>query len=137
MAGIIRAGLAEGTSQEPPTPRPRQARQRMVHVDDLIEPGAKQILLAHLPPFPWPHPLPRQSISRRVNHESNLQGIPFRETVSRQTRFPQRAVSRFQIKDLGILHGRLNSYPVASPGGTARARPFTGQALPISTAPKP
>jgi hypothetical protein len=42
-----------------------------------------------------------------VNHESNLQGIPLRETVSRQTRFPQRAVSRFQIKDLGILHGRL------------------------------
>ena len=27
----------------------------MIHVDDLIEPGAKQILLARLPPFPWPH----------------------------------------------------------------------------------
>jgi hypothetical protein len=50
---------------------------------------------------------PSQIILKRENHESNLQGIPFRETVSRQTRFPQRAVSRFQIKDLGILHGRL------------------------------
>jgi phosphate/phosphite/phosphonate ABC transporter binding protein len=51
---------------------------------------------------------PSQIILKRENHESNLQGIPFRETVSRQTRFPQRAVSRFQIKDLGILHGRQN-----------------------------
>jgi hypothetical protein len=33
----------------------------MVQVDDLIEPGAKQILLARLPPFPWPHLVPRQS----------------------------------------------------------------------------
>ena len=28
----------------------------MIHVDDLIEPGAKQILLPRLSPFPWPHP---------------------------------------------------------------------------------
>jgi hypothetical protein len=52
---------------------------------------------------------PSQIILKRENHESNLQGIPFRETVSRQNRFPQRAVSRFQIKDLGILHGRLRA----------------------------
>jgi hypothetical protein len=42
-----------------------------------------------------------------VNHKSNLQGIPFRKPDSRQTRLPQRPVSRFQIKDLGVLHGRL------------------------------
>jgi len=47
----------------------------MLQVDDLIEPGAKQILFTRLSSFPWPHLVPRQSISRRVNHESNLQGI--------------------------------------------------------------
>ncbi len=43
------------TFQERPIHRPRQLHQGMVHVDDLIEPGAKQILFARLPPFPWPH----------------------------------------------------------------------------------
>jgi hypothetical protein len=44
---------------------------------------------------------------RRVNHKLNLQGIPLRRPDFRQTRLPLRAVSRFQINDLGILHGRL------------------------------
>jgi hypothetical protein len=35
----------------------------MLQVDDLIEPGAKQILLARLSPFPWPHPNLRSSIA--------------------------------------------------------------------------
>jgi hypothetical protein len=48
----------------------------MLHVDDLIEPGAEQILLSGLPPFRWLHPVPRQSLQRRVNHKTNLQGIP-------------------------------------------------------------
>jgi hypothetical protein len=78
----------------------------MLQVDDLIEPRAEQILLSRLPPFPWSHLVPRQNILRRVNHKSNLQGIPFRIPNSRQTRLPQPAVSRFQINDLGILHGR-------------------------------
>src|ERR1700719_2041310 len=77
--------------------------------------GAKQILPARLPPFPWPHLVPRRSRDTTENHESNLQGIPFRETVSRQTRFPQRAVSRFQIKDLEILHGRLTIWQRRKP----------------------
>jgi hypothetical protein len=43
-----------------------------------------------------------------VNHKSNLQGIPFRRPDPLQTRLPQCAVSRFQINDLGFLHGRLS-----------------------------
>jgi hypothetical protein len=55
-----------------------------------------------------------------VNHKSNLQGIPSRTPVSRQTRWPQSAVSRFQINDLGILHGRLDSHARATiPGEPA------------------
>jgi hypothetical protein len=107
MAGIIRVDLAEATFQEAPIHRPRQRDQWMLQVDDLIEPGAKQFLFTRLSSFPWPHLVPRQSISRRVNHESNLQGIPFRTLGFLQIRLPQPDVSRFQINDLGILHGRL------------------------------
>jgi hypothetical protein len=39
MAGIIGVDLAEAPLQEPPIHRPRQLRKRMVHADDLIEPG--------------------------------------------------------------------------------------------------
>jgi hypothetical protein len=46
-------------------------------------------------------------MQRRVNHKSNLQEIPFRRPDSRQIRLPKRTPSRFQINDLGILHGRL------------------------------
>jgi hypothetical protein len=132
VARIIGVDLPEALFQELPIHRPRQRRQRMLHVDDLIEPRAKQILLSRLAPFSWLHPLPRQSIQRRVNHKSNLQGIPFRRPDSRQTRLPLRAVSRFQINDLRILHGRRNIFargtgqifgdlPVGSIGRTRRS----------------
>jgi hypothetical protein len=47
--------LAEPLFQEPPIHRAPQRHPWMLHVDDLIEPRSKQILLAHLSPFPWPH----------------------------------------------------------------------------------
>jgi hypothetical protein len=37
--------------QESPINRPRQPHQRMIEVDDLIEPRPKQILLTSLPPI--------------------------------------------------------------------------------------
>jgi hypothetical protein len=81
VARIIGVDLPEAPFQELPIHRPRQRRQRMLHVDDLIEPRAKQILLSRLSPFSWLHPLPRQSIQRRVNHKSNLQGIPSADPI--------------------------------------------------------
>jgi hypothetical protein len=57
-----------------------------------------------------------------VNHKSNLQGIPFRKPDSRQTRLPQRPVSRFQIKDLGVLHGRQTSFQRGGLTGGAVSR---------------
>ena len=98
--------------QEPPIHRAPQRHQRMLQVDDLIEPGAKQILLSSLPSFQWPHLIPRHILQWRVNHKSNLQGIPFHTPDSRQTQLAQRAVSRFQINDLGILHGRRCNPPL-------------------------
>ncbi|WP_430640223.1 hypothetical protein [Bradyrhizobium cytisi] len=106
MTRIIRVNLAEAAFQKPPIHRPRQLRQRMIHIDDLIKPGAKQILLARFPPFPWPHPALRRSSDTTENHESNSQGIPLRTADIRQIRFPQIVSLRIQINDLGILHGR-------------------------------
>jgi hypothetical protein len=70
VAGVIRVDLPEATFQEAPIHRPRQPRQRMVQVDDLIEPGAKQILFTRLSSFPWPHVAPRKSfLSERITNQ--------------------------------------------------------------------
>src|SRR5450432_2954542 len=70
MAGIIRVDLPEATFQEAPIHRPRQRDQWMLQVDDLIEPGAKQILFTRLPSFPWPHVAPRKSfLSERITNQ--------------------------------------------------------------------
>jgi hypothetical protein len=42
----------------------------MLHVDDLIEPRAKHILLTRLSPFPWPHRVLRQAFqSQRITNQ--------------------------------------------------------------------
>ena len=74
-AGAVLVDGAERRLQEAPVDRPRQPHQRVLRVDDLIEPRAKQILLAALPPFPWPHrnlrpSRPRQRITARDSRES-------------------------------------------------------------------
>src|SRR5450432_524008 len=70
MAGIIRVDLPEATFQEAPIHRPRQRDQWMLQVDDLIEPGAKQILFTRLSSFPWPHVAPRKSfLSERITNQ--------------------------------------------------------------------
>ena len=60
-ARIIRVDRPKLPFQELPIHRAPQRHQRMLHVDDLIEPGPEQILLSRLPPFPWLHLVPRQS----------------------------------------------------------------------------
>src|SRR5262249_16241830 len=89
MAGIIRVDLPEAPFQKPPIHRPRQLRQRMIHVDDLIEPGAKQILLARLPPFPWPHLVP--PLEPRYDRESR---ISFARKPHSNARFPANSICR-------------------------------------------
>ena len=49
---------AELLLQKAPVDRPRQLRQCVIHVDDLVEPRTKQILFAAFPPLPWPHRTP-------------------------------------------------------------------------------
>src|SRR5882757_5529212 len=55
LAWAVLVDRAELLFQKSPVDRPCQLHQRVVHIDDLIEPRTKQILLAALPPFPWPH----------------------------------------------------------------------------------
>ena len=53
--------------QEAPVDRPRELRQRVIHVDDLVEPRTKQILLAAVPLLPWSHPILRSRIRGAQN----------------------------------------------------------------------
>jgi hypothetical protein len=46
---------AEPRFQKPPIDRPGELGQRMVHVDDLIQAGAKEVLLSAVPPLHRPH----------------------------------------------------------------------------------
>src|SRR5258708_10269627 len=69
-AGAIGIYRTELLLQKPPVDRPRQLRQRVIHVDDLIQPRTKQILLAASPPLPWSHRSLHQSHDGR---ESRLE----------------------------------------------------------------
>ena len=55
MAGPVRIDRAEPLLQKAPVDRPRQLRQRMVEIDDLVEPRLEQIVLPAIAPLPWPH----------------------------------------------------------------------------------
>jgi hypothetical protein len=54
-AGTIAVDRAASLLDEAPRDRMRELHQLVPHVDDLVEPGAEQVLLARLAPFPWLH----------------------------------------------------------------------------------
>src|SRR5438034_2189267 len=99
LVGVYRTKLL---FQKTPVDRPRQLHQGVVHVDDLVKPGAEQILLAALPPLAWPHrksPAP-SARARRItasdsgeSSKSNLQGNRPPKTKNRQIRLLERAQS--------------------------------------------
>ncbi|WP_271565331.1 hypothetical protein [Bradyrhizobium sp. CCBAU 11386] len=47
----------------------------MLHVDDPIEPGAKQILLAGLAPLPWPKPPLMHSDEQRITTADSTESL--------------------------------------------------------------
>src|SRR5450755_3966964 len=102
----------------------------MVHVDDLIEPRTKQILLAALPTLPWPHRKSLRSIpANEENHSFRFEGIPnmnLQENRRRSPNFRQIQLQQFRrfllpVKHFRILHGRLTSL---IPLGAAYAKPL-------------
>lgn len=86
---IIGVSLPVPLLQKRPINRPPRRRRRMLHVDDMIQARAEKILLTavslrsrgRISP-------PRQSSSRRVKHELNLQGILLHLPVFRQITSP-------------------------------------------------
>jgi len=56
MPGCVSVGGAKPGFEKAPVARRRQLHQRMLRVQDLIQPCAKQVLMASLTPLPWPKP---------------------------------------------------------------------------------
>jgi len=52
-AGAVTINRAASLLDEAPRDRVRELHQLVLRVDDLVEPGAEQILLARLPALPW------------------------------------------------------------------------------------
>ena len=60
MAGSLRIDRAEPRLEKSPIDRSGELGQRMAHVDDLVEPGAKEVVLTAVPALFRPHtPIPR------------------------------------------------------------------------------
>ena len=57
--GIIRVDRPEPLFEKAPVDRPRELHERVIEVDDLVEPGPEEIALPRLPTFLWPHESPR------------------------------------------------------------------------------
>jgi hypothetical protein len=55
MAGFLGVDRAEPLLQEPPVDDLAELRQRMSHVDDLVEPRPEEIVLPAVPPLFRPH----------------------------------------------------------------------------------
>ena len=55
MADLVGIDRAEPLLEEAPIDRPTELRQRVVHVDDLVEPRLEEIILPAVPPLPGPH----------------------------------------------------------------------------------
>jgi hypothetical protein len=87
-ARIIRVDRPKPPFQEPPIHRTPQRHQRMLEVDDLIEPRAKQILLSQSPVVPVAASAP----SPKVSMASESQ-IKFARNPLPQTRFPANSIA--------------------------------------------
>ena len=79
VAGLVGIDRAEPRLEKPPVDRPAELRQRVIHVDDLVEPGLEEIVLPAVPPLPGPHRITlRQAdgeTESRPNPPINLQEI--------------------------------------------------------------
>src|SRR5438270_3213471 len=113
LAGAVRVDRSELLFQKAPVDRSRQLRQRMLHIDDLVEPRTKQILLAALPTLPWPHRILRSSLPAAGNHDARFEGIP---NINLQEKRPSSSNCRqiqsqqfpqflLPLNRFGIFHG--------------------------------
>ena len=111
-ARLILIDRAELLLQERPVDRPRKLHQRMVHVDDRVQPRTQQVGLSALASFLWLH---RSLRADQRNHDlrfdgilkSKLQAFGPSNPESLQSQNPSRQKKRLPLNGLGVLHGRL------------------------------
>jgi hypothetical protein len=79
MAGLVRIDHAEPLFEEAPIDRPAELGERVIHVDDLVEPRPEEIILPAVSPLLGPHRITlRQAdgeTESRSNDPINLQEI--------------------------------------------------------------
>ena len=108
LAGAILVNLAEFLFQKSPVDRPRQLRQRMIDVDDLIEPRTKHILLAGLPSLPWPHQILHASLPPAGESRLEIRGNSHREFARKSMwklqfpAIPVAGISPFPVPDQAL-----------------------------------
>jgi hypothetical protein len=97
--------------EKAPVDRPYELHERVIKVDDLVEPGSEEITLPRLPTLHWPHESPRRRLEEtresRPERRINLQESQSTTRQNRQSRILPVSRSSRQIKALGVLHGRL------------------------------
>src|SRR5215204_5957976 len=97
--------------EKAPVDRPYELHERVIKVDDLVEPGSEEITLPRLPTLHWPHESPRRRLEEtresRPERRINLQESQSTTRQNRQARILPVSRSSRKIKALGVLHGRL------------------------------
>jgi hypothetical protein len=90
MTRLVGVDRAELPLQKRPVDRPRQPGERMVKVDDLVEPRAEQVLLARLPALLRLHRKTLRRVLRRRNHTPRFAGIPPAQFARKPPANPQK-----------------------------------------------
>jgi hypothetical protein len=89
MSDLVGIDRAEPLLEEAPVDRPPELRQRVVQVDDLVEPRLEEIILPAVSPLLGPHRITlRQAdgeTESRPNTPINLQEIKLTAAASLQT----------------------------------------------------
>src|SRR3954452_15217580 len=107
-------GSRAGCDDKAPVDRARKLHQRVIEGDDLVEPGPEEIRLPGLPTLLRPHESPRRHLDQtrgsRSASQIKLQENQSTTPANRQTRILPESRNSRQIKALGVLHGRHDSY---------------------------
>jgi hypothetical protein len=111
MAGLVRIDRAELLFQKAPIDRTGELGQRMAQVDDLVEAGAKEVVLTAVPALFRPHrqspESPLATRESRLSGRFNLQDCRPQRRSNRQNRLLADRPNAPQSAPLRILHGRL------------------------------
>jgi hypothetical protein len=89
VAGLVRIDRAEPRLEKAPVDRPAKLRQRVIEVDDLVEPGPEEIVLPAVPPLLGPHRITLRQADEETESRPN-QRINLQESKPTDAPFLQR-----------------------------------------------